>query len=132
MMELTNALTKASTKDDNDLALQHEGLRALTCLLQPFAPHVTHAVWEALGETTALAKCQWPVADTSAMQQDTLQLAVQVNGKLRANIDVDAAADKSTIEQAALADDKVQKHIEGKEIKKIIVVPKRLVNIVVA
>lgn len=132
MMELTNALTKADVKDDNDLSLQDQGLRALTCLLQPFAPHITDYIWKALGESVCLAKAQWPSADKSAMQADTLQLAVQVNGKLRATIEVDAGADKSAIEQLALSDSKVQKHIDGKDVKKIIVVPKRLVNIVVA
>lgn len=130
MMELTNALTKAPIKNDQDLALQWEGLRALTCLMQPFAPHITHVVWQAMGEPDCLAKTLWPVADKTAMVAQTLNLAIQINGKLRGDIEVDASADKATIESLAMDHGKVKKYLDGKTIKKIIVVPGRLINIV--
>jgi leucyl-tRNA synthetase len=130
MMELTNALTKAPIDSDQDLALQWEGMRALTCLLQPIAPHITHVVWEAMGETVCLAKALWPLADPAAMVAQTFQLAVQINGKLRGDIEVDANADAKTIETLAMDHGKVKKYLDGKTIKKIIVVQGRLINIV--
>ncbi len=130
LMELTNAMTRAPIESDQDLALQLEALRALTCLLQPFAPHITHVVWEALGEPVCLAKALWPVADKSAMQADTLMMAIQINGKLRGNIEVEASADANTVESLALAHENVKKFLEGMSVKKMIVVPGRLINIV--
>jgi leucyl-tRNA synthetase len=132
MMELTNALSKAPQNSDNDKAVLAEGVSALVRLLQPIVPHITHALWEALGNKECCAEANWPVADSNAMQAESLQLAVQVNGKLRDNISVDVNASKEQIEQTALASAKVKKHLEGKTVKKVIVVPKRLVNIVVA
>jgi leucyl-tRNA synthetase len=130
LMELTNALTKTPAQNDNDWALQDEGLRVLTCLLQPFAPHITHVVWQAMGEEVCLAKALWPLADKSAMQAQSLTLAVQINGKLRGDIEVEASADAKTIEALAMEHEKVKKYLEGKTIRKVIVVPGRLINIV--
>lgn len=130
LMELTNALTKAEIKTDNDHALHVEGLRTLTCLLQPFAPHITHVVWEAMGEPVCLAKSLWPVADKSAMQAQTYNIGVQINGKLRGDIEVDAAADAKAVEAIAMEHPKVQKYLEGKTVKKVIVVLGRIINIV--
>ncbi len=131
MMELTNALSKAPHHSDNDHALMHEGLSALIRLLQPIVPHITHVLWKALGYHDDVANASWPIPDHAAMQEDTLELAVQVNGKLRDNIVVRVDSDNATIEASALAARNVKKHLEGKSIKKIIIVPKRLVNIVV-
>jgi leucyl-tRNA synthetase len=101
-------------------------------VLYPVAPHITHALWDALGYTQAhgsLLDAPWPVVDAAALEQAEIELMVQVNGKLRGKITVAKDADKTTIESAALADENVKKFIEGTP-KKIIIVPGKLVNIV--
>lgn len=137
VMEMLNALGKAASENANDYAIQQEGLEVAALLLAPIVPHVTDALWQALGHENDLTQVAWPNVDESAMQQDEIELMVQVNGKLRSKIKVDANADKNSIEQIAQADEKILKFLEskseqGKSIKKIIVVPGRLVNIVVA
>lgn len=131
MMELTNALSKAPSSSDNDHAVLHEGISALVRLLQPIVPHITHELWHVLGNKDCVAETAWPVTDSAAMVADTIQLAVQVNGKLRDSISVAADADNKTIEEMALVSEKVNKFLDGKTVRKVIVVPKRLVNIVV-
>lgn len=132
LMELTNALGKHTGDTAQDQALMREGILALTLMLQPFAPHITHTAWKALGSELCAAKAVWPIADKNAMQADTMELAVQINGKLRDSIEVDINADAASIEALALSSHRIQKHIAGKTVKKVIVVPKRLINIVVA
>jgi len=132
MMELTNALSKFEDASDNGLAIRHEGWFNLVKMLSPFAPHMTQALWEQLGETSLLCDAEWPVVDSSALVQDEIEMVVQVNGKLRGRIAVAVDADKATIEALALADHNVQKFVEGNTIRKVIVVPKRLINVVVS
>ena len=108
-----------------------EGLSMLLRLLNPFAPHITHVLWNELGYQGDLLDAQWPVEDASALQSDTIELMLQVNGKLRGSIAVAATAGKEAIEQAALASEAAQRHLDGKTPKKVIVVPGRLINIVV-
>lgn len=108
-----------------------EGIDILLRLLAPIVPHITHILWQQIGHTQDILGAQWPLVDDNALAQDTLPLVVQVNGKLRGNITVMADAGKAAIEAIALCDDNVQRHIEGKTVVKIIVVPGRLVNIVV-
>jgi len=88
-------------------------------------------LWKALGHETPLVDQRWPEFDESALELDLIELVVQVNGKLRGRVSVPADADKPTIEELAIADDNVQRFVAGKEIRKVIVVPGRLVNIVV-
>ena len=132
MMELTNALSKFEDDSDNGLAIRHEGWFNLVKMLSPFAPHMTQALWEQLGETSLLCDAQWPVVDAAALVQDEIEMVVQVNGKLRGRIAVAVDASKDTIEALALADHNVQKFVEGHTIRKVIVVPKRLINVVVS
>ena len=94
------------------------------------APHVAEELWSKLGHAESLAYEAWPEADPALLVDDTLTLAVQVNGKRRDEIQVPADAAKEAIEAAALASDKVQKYLEGRAPKKVIIVPGRLVNIV--
>ena len=101
-------------------------------MLAPITPHICDALWRALGHDEAVVNVRWPDIDESALKQDKVELMVQVNGKLRAKIKVNADADKDSIEAQALADENAQKFIEGKAIRKVIVVPGRLINIVVA
>jgi leucyl-tRNA synthetase len=116
-------------------------LREFLILLQPFAPHLAEELWAKLNiqhstsniqHPTTLAYAVWPKFDPALLVEDTLEIPVQVNGKLRDVIKVTAAADNATIEAAAKASEKVQLFIAGKTIKKVIVVPKKLVNIAVA
>jgi leucyl-tRNA synthetase len=99
-------------------------------LLSPFAPHLAEELWQRLGHAKSLAYEPWPVADAALLVKDTITLAVQVNGKRRDEIEVAASADEATIRAAALAAPNVQKHLDGRTPKKVIVVPGRLVNVV--
>ncbi|MCK4952101.1 MAG: class I tRNA ligase family protein, partial [Gammaproteobacteria bacterium] len=112
------------------VALRSEGLSILLRLLSPVAPHASHALWKELGYGDDILKAEWPVVVESALVKDSIEIVVQVNGKVRGKVEVSAGADKSAVEEAAIADSNVQRFIEGKEIKKVIVVPGRLVNIV--
>jgi leucyl-tRNA synthetase len=98
--------------------------------LAPVAPHVTHHLWCELGFGDDIVDAPWPEVDEAALQRDSIELAVQVNGKLRGQIEVAADADQAAVETAALAEPNVARFIEGKTLRKIIVVPGRLVNVV--
>ena len=130
-MELTNALVKFDDSSDAGKAVSNEGWEAIIKMLSPIAPHITQELWYQLGHKELLVDVSWPQVDEKALVRDEIQLMVQVNGKLRGKIDVSADADKETIESTALADENVQRFTEGFQIRKIIVVPGRLVNIVV-
>ncbi len=108
-----------------------EGLSMLLRLLNPFAPHITHVLWGELGYAGDLLDATWPVEDAKALQSDTIDLVLQVNGKLRGNIAVPATAGREQIESMALASEPAQRQLEGRTPKKVVVVPGRLVNIVV-
>ncbi len=130
VMTLMNVLEKAPTESAQDRALLQEGLEAVTLLLAPITPHICHALWQALGHGDAVIDAAWPTVDESALVQDTLTLVVQVNGKLRGEIQVAAAASREEIETAARGNENVLRFTEGQTIRKVIVVPGKLVNIV--
>jgi leucyl-tRNA synthetase len=130
MRELLNNLSKAEDSPQMNAVVQ-EGYEAVVLMLSPIIPHMTQSLWEALGKTGLILDADWPTVDKSALVQDELNLVVQVNGKRRANITVAADASKETIEQIALNDEQVQKFTADKTVRKVIVVPKKLVNIVV-
>ncbi|CAE6494304.1 leucyl-tRNA synthetase [Nitrosomonas nitrosa] len=131
VMELMNELTKQQTNDSAARQLMQEALENIVLLLSPIVPHICHALWRTLKPGTELLDQAWPKADPQALVQDDIELVVQVNGKLRAQIRVAREADRATIERTALAHEHIQKTIAGQTVKKIIVVPGRLVNIVV-
>ncbi|MBS0423539.1 MAG: leucine--tRNA ligase [Proteobacteria bacterium] len=131
VMELMNGLAKCQDSDPASRNLMQEALENIVLLLSPIVPHICHELWRELRPGTELAGQPWPQADNTAMAQDEIKLIVQVNGKLRGQINIAKDAAKEAIEQAALTNEHVQKFIEGQAIKKIIVVPDRLVNIVV-
>jgi len=114
-------------------AILFESVDILLRLLAPIVPHIGHALWPraGLGQVEAIIDAPWPQADEAALVRDTLELVVQVNGKLRGSIQVAADAARDAIEQAALAEPNVQRFVEGKGIRKVIVVPGKLVNVVV-
>jgi len=130
-MELLNAVNKLEDDSEQGRAVVHEALEAVVLMLSPIVPHICHALWGALGHEDGLVDQLWPRFDESALELDMMEIVVQVNGKLRGRISVAADADRDTIGDAALADDNVKRFVDGKEIRKIIVVPGRLVNIVV-
>lgn len=131
VMELLNALPKAPVADANTLSLVREALLAAVTLLSPIAPHIGHALLQALGLVGGLSDAHWPKVDASALTRDSLTLMIQVNGKLRGQIEVAPDASQADIEAAALANDDAQRAMAGAAVKKMIVVKQKLVNIVV-
>ncbi len=132
IMELANALGRVDDAPAADLqAVRQEALEAIVRMLAPITPHVGDVLWRTLGRDGLLLDAAWPAADEAALVRDTLTLVVQVNGKVRARIDVPADADRDTVAETALAEPNVVRHIEGKDLKKTIVVPGKLVNLVV-
>ena len=131
VMELMNGLAKSQGTDPASRNLMQEALENIVLLLSPIVPHICHELWRELKPGTELFDQPWPQADNTAMVQDEIKLIVQVNGKLRGEINVAKDAGKDAIEHAALTNEHVLKFIEGQTVKKIIVVPGRLVNIVV-
>ena len=127
-MKILNAISEI---DAGNNSLRYEGLRILLLVLAPIAPHITAALWQELGYTGNILDTAIPEPDEAALQQDNITLAVQVNGKRRAEISVAADADNDTIIATALAHPDVARHTEGKTPKKSIVVPGKLVNLVV-
>jgi leucyl-tRNA synthetase len=132
VMELMNAYAKVDGKDAITRAIRQEVLENCVLMLSPIVPHICQALWAELRAGAYIGDAAWPEADASAMEQDEVELVVQVNGKLRGNITVAKTAGKEEIEQLALAQDFVKKFMpEGTSVRKIIVVPNKLVNIVV-
>ena len=133
LMELLNHVAKFDDMSDQGRAVRHEALQAMVLLLNPVTPHVSHALWQVLGHPeTLLEDVPFPQADPAALVRDALTLAVQVNGKLRGTIEIAPDAPRETIEAAALAEPNVAKFIGEQAVKKVIVVPGKIVNIVIA
>ncbi|CAM5348133.1 Leucine--tRNA ligase OS=Stutzerimonas stutzeri OX=316 GN=leuS PE=3 SV=1 [Stutzerimonas stutzeri] len=130
VMTLMNVLEKAPTTSEQDRALLQEGLEAVALLLAPITPHISHELWQQLGKQGAIIDAQWPKVDEAALVQDSLTLVVQVNGKLRGQIEVPASASREEVEAAARDNENVLRFTEGLTIRKVIVVPGKLVNIV--
>ena len=130
VMTLMNVLEKAAQSSEQDRALLHEGLETVALLLAPITPHISHQLWHELGHDDAIIDAQWPQVDESALVQDSLSLVIQVNGKLRGHIEVAASASREEVEAAARANEGVLRFTEGLSIRKVIVVPGKLVNIV--
>ena len=130
VMTLMNVLEKASTSSEQDRSLLQEGLQTVALLLAPITPHISHEIWCCLGHNDPIIDAHWPQVDESALVQDSLLMMIQVNGKLRGQIEVAANASRESIETAARANENVQRFTEGLSIRKVIVVPGKLVNIV--
>jgi len=126
-MKILNALEALPEWDETS----REGLSILIRLLSPIAPHITHHLWRELGYGEDVMQALWPEADAAALEQDEIELVVQVNGKLRGSIRVPKAAGRSEIEELARANPNVQRFVAGQDVKKVVVVPGRLVNLVV-
>jgi leucyl-tRNA synthetase len=126
-MKILNALERADAGGES----AKEGLSILLRLLSPIAPHISQHLWRELQLGEDVMHAPWPSPDPKALEQDELELVVQVNGKLRGSILVPKQADKATIESLAMANPNVQKFVAGQNVKKVVVVPGRLVNLVV-
>jgi leucyl-tRNA synthetase len=132
LMELLNTLQKFDDMSDQGRAVRHEALQAMVLLLNPVTPHICHALWQVLGNAECvLEDVPFPQADAAARVRDRLTLAVQVNGKLRGTIEVAADATRETIEAAAQAEPNVAQFLKDQSVRKLIVVPGKVVNIVV-
>ncbi len=132
VMELSNEIGRFSDSSPTGLAVEREALDSALRLLSPVVPHISHALWAALYPGTAVVDQPWPAVDDAALARDTLSLAVQINGKLRAQIEVPADAGKDAIEAQALSSENVQRFTAGKTLRKVILVPGKLINFVVS
>jgi len=130
VMELMNQLSKVEDDSLQGQAVMREALDAVVLMLSPIVPHITHELWHMLGHEGAVVNCSWPVFDESALEKDSVELMLQVNGKLRGKINVALSADNALIEKLAMADENVQRFIADKTVRKVIIVPGRLINIV--
>lgn len=130
IMELCNALGRYEAVNEPARGLRQEALEAVVLMLQPITPHLSHYLWQALGHAGAAVDQPWPDVDEQALEQDEVDLVLQVNGKLRGRMRMFANADEATIREAALADNNVQRFLEGLTVQRVIVVPGRLVNVV--
>jgi leucyl-tRNA synthetase len=131
VMELLNTLQKFEASSPQDRAVLQEALEIIVLMLAPMVPHVCHALWHALGHEGAVIDERWPQTDSAALAQDSVEIVVQVNGKLRGRISVPLGLDQEGVKAAALADENVRKFLGAGAVKKIIVVPGKLVSVVV-
>jgi leucyl-tRNA synthetase len=134
IMELVNEISayrQAVPAAEQNAEVLRDAVRTLVLLLAPFAPHLGEELWMRIGEAPSVFNQRWPEYDEAILAAEKVRIAVQVNGKVRATIEVDADSDDGEVVQAALADDRIRRYLEGKEVIRTVVVPKRLVNIVV-
>ncbi|QOX79180.1 leucine--tRNA ligase [Trichlorobacter lovleyi] len=131
VMELMNTLQGARLATPQAAAVMKEALELVVTMLAPFVPHITEELWQSLGHATPLSATVWPAWDSEAVVDEELLVVVQVNGKLRSKLSVAVGIDEEAIKQLALADDKVKVFTDGMQIRKVIYVPGKLVNIVV-
>jgi leucyl-tRNA synthetase len=130
VMELLNAISRYQASDTAARAVRHEALEMAVLCLSPMVPHICHALWHELGHERALIDERWPTPDAAALTQGTVELIVQVNGKLRGRVQVPTAADEATARAAALANVDVQRFVAAAEPRRVVYVPGKLVNIV--
>jgi leucyl-tRNA synthetase len=131
MMELLNAVTRFEDASPHARAVRHEALEIAVVVLSPIIPHVCHVLWGELGHRTSLMDERWPEVDKSALVQDTVEIVVQVNGKLRGRVSISANCTEATAREAALADEHVRKFVGDSPIRKVVFVPGKLINIVI-
>jgi leucyl-tRNA synthetase len=132
VMEMMNAMTAFEARSEPHApAVLREAVETLITLLSPITPHLSSELWEAMDGPGAIRLKAWPKADPACLVADELLIVVQVNGKLRGRVTVPADASQEAVERAAMDDEKVKPHLEGKQIRKVIVAPGKLVNFVV-
>ncbi len=131
IMELLNSIGRFADSSPQGRAVRQEALGIAVLVLAPITPHVCHALWQALGHPTPSVDERWPQPDAAALTQETHAIVVQVNGKLRGHITVPVHADEAAVRAAALADEQVRKFVADKPVRRVIVVPGKLVNVVI-
>jgi leucyl-tRNA synthetase len=131
IMELLNSVTRFDDDSHNGRSVVRESLETIILLLSPIVPHICHELWQKLNYKTSLIDERWPNADKLALAKDSIEIVVQVNGKLRSRIIIDINADEEKIKSLAIKDKNVQRYIGKNKVKNIIIVPGRLVNVVV-
>jgi len=131
VMELLNALGRHAGEQPQDRALRQEAFEAVVLMLSPIVPHACHALWTELGREGAVVDQPWPGFDPDALVQEEVELVVQVQGKLRGRIRVARDAPEAAVREAALSEENVSRFIGDRPVRKLIIVPGRLVNIVV-
>ena len=136
-MELTNeiyafdqSVEKIGSVSGADVQVAREAFNALIPMLAPFGPHISEELWESFGHPDSLSRAHWPEFSAELAREEEIEVAVQVNGKLRSRIFASASASDDALREAALADEKVRAATEGHDVAKIIVVPRKLVNVV--
>jgi leucyl-tRNA synthetase len=130
LMELVNELSSFSVKNEDDIAILRFAVKNTLLILAPFAPHISEELWEAIGENNSIFLYPWPFWDEELAKEEEIELVVQINGKLRAKLLVPTGLPDDIAKQTALNDPKIIEMLDGKEIKKIVVVKGKLVNIV--
>ena len=130
LMKLMNSINRFDDDSQRGRDLRREGLSALVMMLSPMVPHITHSLWFALGHKKALVECRWPLADPQALSVDSREIAVQVNGKLRGRLSMPSGSEQSAIQAAVMADKRLASFIAPHTIRRLIVVPDRLINFV--
>jgi leucyl-tRNA synthetase len=130
-MELLNAISRAGPDSGALHAARQEALEIAVLCLSPMVPHITHSLWHALGHERAIIDEPWPEPDPSALAQATVEIIVQVNGKLRGRVSAPAASDEATALAAALADPTVRRFVGEQALRKVVYVPGKLLNLVV-
>jgi leucyl-tRNA synthetase len=130
VMELVNATSLYMVEEEADKHVKQEALEAIILMLSPIVPHITHELWHSFGKQEAVLDATWPSVDETALVKDTISIVVQVNGKVRANMDMSASSTEEMIKENALNHENIQRHLDGKTVRKVIVVGQKLVNIV--
>ncbi|MFT5117788.1 MAG: leucyl-tRNA synthetase [Kiritimatiellia bacterium] len=131
IMELMNEVNRCADRNTAEsLAVEREAIEAAILLLAPVAPHISHALWLALGHTSNVIDQSWPSVDTTALVKSNMTVVIQVNGKVRTKVEVPNGISKDEMETLALANEQVKKFTDGYTIRKLIVIPNKLVNIV--
>jgi len=131
VMELSNHLSRFEDRSPQGRAVLDEAWRAVVRLMAPITPHICETLWEMMGETGSVVSAPWPDTDETARVRDQITLVVQINGKLRARIEVSPGCDQEQAMASAEAEENVTRHTEGKTIRKVIYIQDRLLNIVV-
>jgi leucyl-tRNA synthetase len=131
VMELMNAVARYEDRSPQGRAVVQEALEIVVLALSPVVPHACHTLWRELGHSTAIVDERWPRVDEGALARETIEVVVQVNGKLRGRVTVASDADEGAVREAALADANVQRFMEGKPVRKFVYVPGKLANVVV-
>jgi leucyl-tRNA synthetase len=130
VMELLNEVAKHNDNEEQTHSTRHEALESAILLLSPVAPHICHSLWQRMGSSEQLTDAIWPEVDNLALVRSVVTIVLQVNGKVRGKIDVSPDVSKEELEDIAINDSNVKRFTEGNTIRKVIVIPRKLINIV--